>query len=76
MHRPRRRGEGEACGKIGELRAAAKTNPGAAGPLLLAAFGTMPETELELARAEAGAQLLAEGLHELILIRKLLSPPE
>jgi hypothetical protein len=42
---------------------------------LLAAIGTQDlETDAELARAHAGALLIAEAMHELTLIRKLLTP--
>lgn len=56
------------------LREQARSNHGVAATCLLAAFGDEGrETESETARALTGALLLAEGLHDLGLIRRALT---
>lgn len=40
--------------------------------MILAALGTRPDTDLAAADATAGALMLAEGLRDLTLIRKIL----
>lgn len=41
---------------------------------LLAAMGHVPDSDEDEAKAMVGAIVLAEGLHELRLIRRLLTP--
>ena len=48
---------------------------GLGAALLLAAFGTNPDTDAETVRAHAGAILLADALLELRAIRKALTAP-
>jgi hypothetical protein len=65
-------------GKIAELRAEAGRNVGAAAECLLAVLGPEPEDDDDQAHARAytGAVLLAQGLRELVNIRKLLTAKE
>lgn len=73
----RRRSSAGGGGKIEELRGETRADLGKAAACILAALGNdTHETEPEHIRAMTGAVLMAEGLHTLKQIQRLLTPKE
>lgn len=64
-------------GKIRELRRIARAEYGASAACLLAALGNeSQETDAEHVRAMVGAVMMAELIHDVRQIKRLLSKPE